>query len=595
MNRLHIIVSLILALSFIVSCASGSPEDSGTVGEQVTTVLTGEDSVSTSPSVVTEPSDPEKDSETAQEPARDDNGIYLISTAADMVWLSDHVNEHNAEVGEDFKARLENDIDMSEVGSWIPIGSKNANMFRGEFDGNGKTVSGLTLVSDEDYVALFGVMYGGTIKDLTLTDSSFTGSKYIAGICASNTGSVIGCNSSAGVIGGGTAGGICAINYGSVVNCENTGDIKAEASIAGGICGFSHNSSVIGCKNSGDVTCVQYAGGICGYDEYGLIENCENNGSVTASAYAGGIAGRSLTESSYTLFGSSLILSGEDKGRIYSCINSGDVGAADQYAGGICGYSCYLIENCVNEGRIGAENARNCGGICGYADRGAILACVNTGTVSCMDGCAGIAAYSGAPIVICLSAGEVGATGSDGRAAGICEEAANIVRSCINDSYITGYTVSGICGSSNSNVMYCASIFRSDCAAVECAMTVNDRREGCSVIGCYACTVNYVRTADSGYYMTVSIGSVTDGELAFAMNTYPVSEIYKWGQIIGSDLRPTVTSDDSLTVYKVRRFSTCDIQNGDYTFAYRNVDEDFVPEHHFEEGVCTVCGMTAEG
>ena len=47
------------------------------------------------------------------------------------------------------------------------------NAFEGVFDGNGKTISGLTITTAagaDDAVGLFGVVDGGTVKNLQLTD-----------------------------------------------------------------------------------------------------------------------------------------------------------------------------------------------------------------------------------------------------------------------------------------------------------------------------------------------------------------------------------------------------------------------------------------
>lgn len=93
---------------------------------------------------------------------------YLISTAADLKQFADMVNE-----GTDFDGnylKLEQDINLggSAENTWTPIGGKElskdkntitVSKFKGVFDGNGKTISGL-YVDGKQFQGLFGAVYG---------------------------------------------------------------------------------------------------------------------------------------------------------------------------------------------------------------------------------------------------------------------------------------------------------------------------------------------------------------------------------------------------------------------------------------------------
>src|SRR4030042_1318555 len=84
---------------------------------------------------------------------------------------------------------LANDIDASETSIWnwvsaetcegfTPIGD-SSEKFAGTFDGQGHTISGLTIDRDSDYVGLFGwVETGGPIKDVTLAEVNIEGKAY---------------------------------------------------------------------------------------------------------------------------------------------------------------------------------------------------------------------------------------------------------------------------------------------------------------------------------------------------------------------------------------------------------------------------------
>lgn len=58
---------------------------------------------------------------------------------------------------------------------WTPIGTGTASAFKGTFDGNGKTISGIYINGgNTDYIGLFGYTDGATIKNLRLTNSYIT-------------------------------------------------------------------------------------------------------------------------------------------------------------------------------------------------------------------------------------------------------------------------------------------------------------------------------------------------------------------------------------------------------------------------------------
>ncbi len=92
------------------------------------------------------------------------------------------------------------DIDISQYPSWQPIGTKN-NPFRGIFNGNGNTITGLSITTldatNTDYVGLFGYNTG-LIENLSVEgEISAKDSKvsYMGGIVGSNSGTVRNCHS----------------------------------------------------------------------------------------------------------------------------------------------------------------------------------------------------------------------------------------------------------------------------------------------------------------------------------------------------------------------------------------------------------------
>ncbi|MBE8951553.1 MAG: hypothetical protein SR1Q7_00205 [Quinella sp. 1Q7] len=127
---------------------------------------------------------------------------YLISTVEGLQYLATYVNvvtnndEKNC-TGVHFK--LTNDLDLSSVESWTPIGRSTSvwldgvsdGAFNGTFDGDGHTISNLTITGTNGNVGLFGcVRYRGVVHDITLTNVNISGSGHVGGIVGENWGTV---------------------------------------------------------------------------------------------------------------------------------------------------------------------------------------------------------------------------------------------------------------------------------------------------------------------------------------------------------------------------------------------------------------------
>lgn len=88
-----------------------------------------------------------------------------ISTPEELKTLADAVNS-----GADFsrtEIRLENDINLSSLENWVPIGTES-HPFTGIFNGNDHIISG---VGEAPFTSLFGHISGGTVKNLSLISS----------------------------------------------------------------------------------------------------------------------------------------------------------------------------------------------------------------------------------------------------------------------------------------------------------------------------------------------------------------------------------------------------------------------------------------
>ena len=120
---------------------------------------------------------------------------YIITTTAELDALSESVNSGDDCTGKYFK--LGNDITYSYTGlgetgsNFTAIGSWD-NPFKGNFDGDGKKISGIRIYKPDDvYQGLFGCIENANVENIILTDAKITGGNIsvggIAGKCNKST------------------------------------------------------------------------------------------------------------------------------------------------------------------------------------------------------------------------------------------------------------------------------------------------------------------------------------------------------------------------------------------------------------------------
>lgn len=283
--------------------------------------------------------------------------------------------------------------DITLTGDWTPIET-----FKGTLDGNGHTISELT-VSGENYVGLIGVLDGGTVKNLKFANVTATGTEDVGAVVGRiiNNGKVENVHVLSGTLSctvkrvGGLVGSIKA--YGSIVNCSNAASVSAtgNARNAGGIVGSAYYTEsgkemyITNCANTGTVTSGDVAaGGIVGLSAAN-VSDCTNSAPISgAGTSIGGIVGE---QKSY--------------GSVTNNTNSGTVtnSSASAYGnGGIIGWlryhgsdeaDSYAVSNIIT-----VTGNKNAGNVSGGHDAGGIVGVVynsavvtgNTNTASSLSG-----------------------------------------------------------------------------------------------------------------------------------------------------------------------------------------------------------------
>lgn len=262
--------------------------------------------------------------------------IVHITTANDLINWAQSPDRLTTDVV------LDVDINMSEI-TWTPVGSSmnTGEGYSGNFDGNGKTITGLTVNNGTGNLGFFG----GLAQGAKVHDVVFTGANIIGDA-----------SSSAGVVAG--------ASFGIIDNCSVSNSTVSGSNNAGGITG--NNSVQVNNSNVSDVTITgNNAGGISGIS-HGKIEYCTVSGSTTITSTgdpAGGIVGATSQEGGVIT-----------SGRVLKCAVDG-ITIIGNRAGGITGENGFgTVAQCVvnkcNITHNSTGNSADLGGVVGYNARG---------------------------------------------------------------------------------------------------------------------------------------------------------------------------------------------------------------------------------
>lgn len=260
--------------------------------------------------------------------------------------------------------KLTSDIDLSKVTKddknvgklgWIPFGygtdGKWQGSFSGIFDGNGHSISGLTMKGNTDgskngetpytSTGLFGRVEGGKLKNVNINDADITVSNAATGCCI-HTGILAGFVDSDEETGANAS--VENVSVSGKVIFSSPKQTVEENLAVGGIIGYAGKADITNCTNNAFVgyeskekempvnPTSRFLGGITGYLQRGNITSCVNKGNVVSyRCYHGNYnAGGDIIDSA---------LSG------LNCYNA---------SGGICGVAAQdgLIQKCYNIAKV---------------------------------------------------------------------------------------------------------------------------------------------------------------------------------------------------------------------------------------------------
>ena len=275
---------------------------------------------------------------------------YQISNAEDLKKLSFYVNDSSMAFRDKF---FKQTADIALTGAWSPIGifGKNAygygnRPFSGTYDGNAKTISGMTITDTAGYTGLFGLTRGSHISNVVIKGAKMNVGT-VAGVLAGLADSV------------------------TVENCTiESAEIKGTDRV-GGLVGEAKNVTVTNVSVAGTVSGTNNVGGILGSVQNGTLTKLTNSASVSGNSTVGGVVG-----------GSSSV---GEQSSISMAINNGTVSGTKDVGGVVATLSSTKLEKAGNYGAVTADESQlsNAGGVVAVASNKSVVNEVfNTGAVT---------------------------------------------------------------------------------------------------------------------------------------------------------------------------------------------------------------------
>ncbi|MGE4285000.1 MAG: GLUG motif-containing protein [Phycisphaerae bacterium] len=223
--------------------------------------------------------------------------------------------------------------------------------YQGHFNGNGHTISNLTINNEfGDHFGLFAeIGAGGSVSNLNLSNVIITGknNNFIGSLAGANSeGLVSNCSATYSI----------ATNTGEESWCYYTGGLIGK-----------NTGRVTGCRTEGTISGGEYVGGLIGHSESeldtGFISDCTTDSVVSGYRDIGGLIGYSET-------------------RIFDCSAKSRVTAGGARCGGLAGYvgGDRRVDRCSAESTVNGVGST--GGLIGYLENGWASDCYAAGTVS---------------------------------------------------------------------------------------------------------------------------------------------------------------------------------------------------------------------
>lgn len=167
--------------------------------------------------------------------------------------------------------KLGNDISLTKT--WTPIDAQALSF--GSLDGNGHTISNLTIDGETDYSGLFSIISNSSVKNLAIK-GNITAKNNVGLFAGKSDNTIISNCIASGTVksNANNAGGFCGVNNGKIENSLSAVYSVSAVVNAGGFCGSGNGSILNSLSAVYKIDADMYAGGISGINNGGNIENC---------------------------------------------------------------------------------------------------------------------------------------------------------------------------------------------------------------------------------------------------------------------------------------------------------------------------------
>ena len=204
---------------------------------------------------------------------------YTINTIEELVGLQVLVANGRDMISKTIKLGADISLTVKDKNGdakyrWTPIGRGSPQIdyrrpFRGTFDGNGHTISGVYVETVLDEAGLFGCIEGATIKNLGVTGLQVKGQNKVGGLVGLN-------------------------RAGEIRNCYTTGKVEGGKDYVGGLVGYNDGGKIYDSYSKCGVSGGDYVGGLAGISPGypSAITRCYSIGSVSGKTEkVGGLVG----------------------------------------------------------------------------------------------------------------------------------------------------------------------------------------------------------------------------------------------------------------------------------------------------------------
>jgi hypothetical protein len=286
---------------------------------------------------------------------------YQIATAADLILLGDSPDDYDKHFILTADIDLDPNLPGRKVFDKAVIGLNYDTPFRGIFDGNGYTISHLT-IRGGDQIGLFSCLGSGAeVKNLGVVDVNIIGSGY-------------------------SVGGLVGYNGAIVTQCFSTGAVSGDWAV-GGLAGSNGNGDWLGtggvlthCHSDCTVSGNCDVGGLVG-SNLGAVTQCCSSGPVRGTGTnlgLGGVGGLVGTNGAWAQYFGLW-------GSVTRSYSTGTV-SGEYDVGGLVGMNWSDVTECFSTGAVNGEGS--VGGLVGNngdwpeAFGGTVTRCYSTGAVS---------------------------------------------------------------------------------------------------------------------------------------------------------------------------------------------------------------------